>query len=311
MTTTIALSRDEQTRRFATDEDLAWLADTMARQYVAGGEVRTFWGPGHQELIDEFPDEWQAAIERARAKALPRGTVSVDDRELIEKGSFDDEDPRAPKPGDRLDGRTYGGNGRPKPAPRGPIEKDPNLVPTVEEILEIRGRLGRKFEPGDLTPGLRAAAIAFLTMTKHEPGSWALEVAIKVARDGKISDGQAKGALNVLTARRPSNGVRSTETVQPKVELTEGMYAKDGRFYRVLRSREGRLYAKELIETDGRPEFVYARGAIFELTPEDRMTLEQAAEYGQIHGWCCVCGKHLTNPKSVAAGIGPVCAKNV
>jgi hypothetical protein len=327
MTAATALSREQQARDFERDEDLAWLADTMARQFVSGGEVRTFWGPGHQELIDEYPDEWQAAIERARGKALPLGDVVVE-REQVEKEKAErehaiEQQEREPQPGDRLDGRTFGGNGRPKPAPRGAVEKNPALVPSVDEILALREQLGRKFEPADLTPGLRAASIAWLLSTKHEPDSWALDVALKVARDSKISDGQAKGALNVMTSRRAPT-TQNAVAPEEQAPLSEGMYAKDGRFFRVLRSREsGRLYAKELVEAtthdapvfgkvpQGRGTFEYAKGAIFELRPEDRMTLEQAAEYGQLHGWCCVCGRHLTDPKSVAAGIGPVCAGKV
>lgn len=58
-------------------DDRTWLADTMARQYVAG---RTTWEPEQQSLIEEFPDEWQAAIDRARAKALAIGDVVVEGR---------------------------------------------------------------------------------------------------------------------------------------------------------------------------------------------------------------------------------------
>lgn len=36
--------------------------------------------------------------------------------------------------------------------------------------------------------------------------------------------------------------------------------------------------------------------------------LESAVKYGRSTGKCCVCGKELTDPGSVAAGIGPICA---
>jgi hypothetical protein len=92
--------------------------------------------------------------------------------------------------------------------------------------------------------------------------------------------------------------------------LSLGMYrTADGEIYRVHESREtGRLYAKRLDLING---FEYAKGAIYTLTLSDKMTLEQAKAFGVETGFCCVCGIFLTDPKSVANGIGPVCAKRV
>ena len=39
-----------------------------------------------------------------------------------------------------------------------------------------------------------------------------------------------------------------------------------------------------------------------------RMNLEEAAKFGAIYGFCCVCGRTLTKEESIAAGIGPICA---
>lgn len=92
--------------------------------------------------------------------------------------------------------------------------------------------------------------------------------------------------------------------------LAVGMYQlANGDIYRVQASREtGNLYAKRLDLIDG---FVYEQGAIRKITASDRMTLEQAKFFGVETGFCCVCGIFLTDPKSVANGIGPVCAKRV
>jgi hypothetical protein len=73
----------------------------------------------------------------------------------------------------------------------------------------------------------------------------------------------------------------------------------------------GHLYAKELVPDghEGDWHFVYAPGAIRTLFAEDKMTLEEAKEFGVLYGTCCVCGRTLTDEKSIAAGIGPICAK--
>jgi hypothetical protein len=41
------------------------------------------------------------------------------------------------------------------------------------------------------------------------------------------------------------------------------------------------------------------------------LTLARAAEIGLKYGICCVCGRSLTEEKSLKTGIGPVCAKNL
>lgn len=99
---------------------------------------------------------------------------------------------------------------------------------------------------------------------------------------------------------------------EPAEFVTEGMYQADGRIYKVLPSRSGngRHYAKELVgESETGYTFVYAKGAMYRIRPEHRMTAEQAAEWGRLTGTCVCCGALLTDPKSVRDGIGPVCAK--
>lgn len=114
----------------------------------------------------------------------------------------------------------------------------------------------------------------------------------------------SKGASDLIG--QLLNAPRKT-TSEP---LAVGMYQlANGDIYRVQASREnGNLYAKRLDLIDG---FVYEQGAIRKVKASDRMTLEQAKLFGVETGFCCVCGIFLTDPKSVANGIGPVCAKRV
>lgn len=95
-----------------------------------------------------------------------------------------------------------------------------------------------------------------------------------------------------------------------KIVSQHGIYqTEDGAIYRVQPSREsGRFYAKKLVFSGG---WEYEAGAIYRLKDEQRMTLEQAKAFGMATGLCCVCGRFLTDPASVAEGIGPVCAKKV
>lgn len=49
-------------------------------------------------------------------------------------------------------------------------------------------------------------------------------------------------------------------------------------------------------------------GLMSKIRPSHILTEEQAAEFGKLYGWCCICGRRLTNEESIARGIGPVCA---
>ena len=89
-----------------------------------------------------------------------------------------------------------------------------------------------------------------------------------------------------------------------------------GKFYMVgnvpllvVKSRNGNLYAQTRTP-QGRWE--YQKGAIFALRSHGRLaTVDDIAQYGLASGKCFVCGKKLSKPASVNAGIGPHCAKIV
>lgn len=93
-----------------------------------------------------------------------------------------------------------------------------------------------------------------------------------------------------------------TEYDYVKVQLNQsgtGRYAK-------------RLHTvQELV--DGKVEITsatweYEPGLVNKIRPSHVLTEEQAAEFGKLYGWCCICGRRLTNEESIARGIGPVCA---
>lgn len=96
-------------------------------------------------------------------------------------------------------------------------------------------------------------------------------------------------------------------TINP--ELTAGIYVVNCGVFKVQRSREsGRLYAKKLTAEN---KWEYVAGAVYNLRPETRVTLDQAKEFGRRTGVCINCGAVLTDPVSVEAGIGPICAGRI
>jgi len=97
-----------------------------------------------------------------------------------------------------------------------------------------------------------------------------------------------------------SNGSKLTRR-SPEEKQTAGKVA------RVRKSRSERLYAEVFDQND--MKFFYERGLVYNLAK--RMTLEEAKAWGARLGFCCVCGKKLTDNRSVDAGIGPVCVKKI
>lgn len=102
----------------------------------------------------------------------------------------------------------------------------------------------------------------------------------------------------------PSDEPKPSTSFEP---VEEGIYELDGAVYRVKWNKSHtRRYAEQMTGKTGR--WVYAKGVIAQLRPEHKVSLDRAKEYGQTTGICMMCGRLLTNPTSVAEGIGPICA---
>lgn len=140
-------------------------------------------------------------------------------------------------------------------------------------------------------------------------------------RDTSGMEQQLAEARELVMARTLSTRVASdlieallgAPRVQLEPSVTEGMYrTADGTIYKVQHAvhGSGHLYAKRLV-LDAYTDtwvFEYAPSAVRHLTLDERLTLEQAKEFGALYGSCAVCGRTLTNEASIAEGIGPVCA---
>jgi hypothetical protein len=114
-----------------------------------------------------------------------------------------------------------------------------------------------------------------------------------------LSAAQASALISQLQAEKAAAGPRL---------VGEGIYRRssDGAMFRVQTSDEGRNYAKLLLPSGG---WDYERGAVYTLKPEERLTLAEISAWGISTGVCAICGRLLSTAESVAAGIGPICAK--
>lgn len=108
-----------------------------------------------------------------------------------------------------------------------------------------------------------------------------------------------------------------------KVAQTQGTPAEAGYYvvendngvpfvYVVVETKKGNHIAKRLVlptHPHGKAKWIYAKGAVYKLAAYKPLTIEEAANFGHLHGYCVACGTPLTEPLSVTAGIGPVCVK--
>lgn len=93
-----------------------------------------------------------------------------------------------------------------------------------------------------------------------------------------------------------------------------GYYVHDDEMYVVVRTKDGkRTYAKQLTKNPdtGRWSWEYAPGAGRKMAHMTPMSVDEAAKFGHLHGVCAICCRPLNDPKSVKAGIGPVCQKKL
>lgn len=135
--------------------------------------------------------------------------------------------------------------------------------------------------------------------------------------DSKVSAKDASAALDVLF-----NAPRMARKALPESEeLTEGVYRHptSGALVKAYLTRGSGQLVGAIWEDYDEPEptkrglkfgeFVYqGKRGLNGLTLKDRLTLDEAKALGAEFHYCCVCGIELTNPDSIAAGIGPVCA---
>ena len=148
-------------------------------------------------------------------------------------------------------------------------------------------------------------------MTQADLAAWlaqqtwsdfALSLAEQYQRRGYLSDRQDDAARRMhakVTARK-------AKATAPTPAL--GYYQVDDTYYVVAESKAGNAYAKEW---NGYGWDYVGRAPFASLAGVDPLTAEQAAEFGHAFGRCIVCGRTLTDPASVAAGIGPICAQGL
>lgn len=121
----------------------------------------------------------------------------------------------------------------------------------------------------------------------------------------QLSRGDVSALINSL------KGAKAKEVV---IKISEvGAYLLDETIYSIRLGQESKKWqvwsyndiAKKYLRNDKEVE----KNVLEKVDETNRLTLDQAIKYSAQTGICCHCGRTLTVLKSVAGGIGPICAK--
>jgi hypothetical protein len=98
---------------------------------------------------------------------------------------------------------------------------------------------------------------------------------------------------------------KAANKAKRKEKAADGVYKVGDKIYKVKTAGSGKRWAHVL--NTKTQSFDYAAGMVWELQPEDKLPLEEAAAFGALYGWCCCCGLTLRKDESIERGVGPIC----
>jgi Family of unknown function (DUF6011) len=181
------------------------------------------------------------------------------------------------------------------------------MTETTQPRLRARRAPVRKVWTGSSDGPASDAALAYFRVLGHErecgmtPEDF--DTMLSIWREGGIA---TAGFISEQIDEYKALPKRPVKSVEP------GYYVKDGNYYVVVKTKDGqRTYAKQLIPTATGMTWEYKKGAVAALGALTPLTVEEAAKWGHLHGRCIICCRPLTDPTSVKAGIGPICAKRL
>jgi hypothetical protein len=164
---------------------------------------------------------------------------------------------------------------------------------------------------------MTATATLTATWAKAPNGAWAAKLPTTTdlpAEGTPITVVKRDGTEKVVYATSESYATRygllvaitSVNPAKPApAPLDEGVYVTaDGDYVQAVRGSRGYLFGK--VWTGAR--FTYRAGALAGLTAANKITAEQAAEFGYTNSRCVFCARDLSTAESTAVGYGPVCA---
>lgn len=186
--------------------------------------------------------------------------------------------------------------GKAKDEDLGPIPEEDRVYLTVpyDERIEVRKKFGGKWDRDRKQWYVKKSA-DFEDMPDHwylvkAPGSLSQNERYKNAPE--LEDAIYRFGDDYYMVYHTVHG--NNQQVAKKLTLSE--------------EEQDRLSSNEFAGDEAIGEWVYVgKSPLRKLTAENKLDEEEAAFFGQVYGFCGVCGRTLTNEESKKRGIGPVC----
>lgn len=198
-----------------------------------------------------------------------------------------------------------------------PVPTTPRPVPARR--TETRGAYHPQVamsRPSEPQKDLIKSLLDEITALSPQVGEIAREESNRKFFANELTPGWGNGASQWIDSLRASRDTlkATLKTQAPRVArptLPEGSYAVTAEaghtaFYRVEVSKRG-YYTVSLQVSDDFQKLDWAHSQAVIAQIEADGPLEAAKRYGRELGTCPKCRRTLTNPASIAAGIGPVC----
>lgn len=163
-------------------------------------------------------------------------------------------------------------------------------------------------------PSTKALSYARSLTEQTWNGTPEMLAAAKVAL-GTLSAKQISGVIDTLKPIAAAKNLQAAKAAAPTTDLPAGRYAVEGLDGTVMKFQvdkpttgkwAGWTFLRNLATGEAIRDRDEKAAVLAEL--EAAGLLESAKLYGKVTGECGICHKTLTNPDSIAAGIGPICA---
>jgi hypothetical protein len=174
----------------------------------------------------------------------------------------------------------------------------------ITELLKLPNKAGVVIAPSE-----KQLSFATALIQKKEEGLATLNHYLFNRKVNSIEQlGRADVSEIINALKNSANKVEPCKLTTKDV----GAYLVNETVYSIREGREsGRLQVwsyKDVVKKYVR-DVPNEKEVLSKVEPTDRLTLEKAIKYSAQTGICCHCGRTLTVLKSVAGGIGPICAK--
>lgn len=185
-----------------------------------------------------------------------------------------------------------------------------NSIPRVLDASDPRILAQQNRRPATTVKPASEKQIDLIKTLCAEKGVDMFELGGKLLEDNdfdtKHLTGGRTGTASQMITHLFSMGRKATDGTT-RVDPEPGLYRVDDEIVRIKVSKSGNWYAQRANKREGRSTFEWEYlGKRINMATAETIADDEA---GKFLGYCVRCCAELTDPDSIARGLGPVCAK--